>query len=145
MLKDNTIHSNTKDSFTKISLVRGALSTAGLKNLLDGHRPMPISNELTNIDGFTKRRQIQKSLNDEVSGTMTVVKILLKDDDVYYRDYDCGRLFQAVMEIFGKSLHYLVPHEIGRSDGIAVYNKIMEHLNGQSGRDADVARENVNE
>ena len=58
MLKDNTIHFNTKDSFTKIGLVRGALSMAGLKNLLDGHIPKQISNELTNIGGFTKRRQI---------------------------------------------------------------------------------------
>ena len=37
MFLSNRIKSTTKDSFTKISMIRGALSTAGLKNLLDGH------------------------------------------------------------------------------------------------------------
>ena len=51
MLNDNTIHSNSKDSLVKISLVRGALSTAGLKNLLDGHRPKPIAIDDINNSG----------------------------------------------------------------------------------------------
>ena len=38
MFMNNRIHDNTKDSFRKISMVRGGLSTAGLKNLLDSHR-----------------------------------------------------------------------------------------------------------
>ena len=34
----NTITIDCKDSFVRISMVRGALSTAGLRTMLDGHR-----------------------------------------------------------------------------------------------------------
>ena len=40
--KGNKITVECKDSIAKISMVRGALSTACLRNMLDGHRTQPI-------------------------------------------------------------------------------------------------------
>ena len=50
----------------------------------------------------------------------------------------------AVTEMFSHELRYLVRSEITNCDGVGMYLKIMEHLNGQRGRDADVAREDFN-
>ena len=141
MFNSNRIDSTSKDSFVKISMVRGALSTAGLRNLLDGHRLKP---QVTpnNIYGFSERSITTSRVIDEVTGAISEIEIMLEEDDTFYYSYDCGRLYQAVIEIFGKSLHYLVPIEIEANDGRKIYTKIMEHLNGQRGRDADIAREN---
>ena len=43
--------------------------------------------------------------------------------------------------MFHSDLRYLVPQEIENCDGVGMYAKIMEHLNGQRGRDVDVANE----
>ena len=136
----NTITIECKDSFVRISMVRGALSTAGLKTMLDGHRTQPISTPL-NVNGYRERSVVSKILIDDITGESRTISVLLEEDDMYCYEYDRGRLFQAILEIFHKTLLYLVPTEIEESDGVAVYNKIMEHLNGQRGRDADVARE----
>ena len=37
-----------------------------------------------------------------------------------------------------------MPQEIENCDGVAMYVKIMEHLNGQRGRDVDAAKEAIN-
>ena len=50
----------------------------------------------------------------------------------------------AVTEMFSPELRYLVRSEITNCDGVGMYVKRMEHLNGQRGRDADVAREAFN-
>ena len=136
----NTITIECKDSFVRISMVRGALSTAGLKTMLDGHRIQPISTPF-NVNGYRERSVVSKILIDEITGESRTISVLLEEDDMYCYEYDRGRLFQAILEIFHKTLLYLVPTEIEENDGVAVYNKIMEHLNGQRGRDADVARE----
>ena len=130
--KANRITIDCKDSFAKISMVRGALSTAGLKNMLDGHRTQPIST-LNNLNGYSARSVISKIETDIITGESKTKSILLEEDDIYYYDYDRGRLYQAILEIFHKSLLYLVPTEIEENDGVAVYNKIMNHLNGQRG------------
>ena len=46
----------------------------------------------------------------------------------------------TVTEMFHHDLRYLVPQEIEDCDGVGIYVKIMEHLNGQRGRDVDVAK-----
>ena len=109
MFKENKIHSNAKDSFVKISMVRGGLSTAGLRNLLDGHRKKPIAIPNVNLYGFSERSVQTKEITDEITGIIKTVEIMLEEDDIFYYDYDCGRLYQAVIEIFGSSLHFLVP------------------------------------
>ena len=93
------------------------------------------------MNGYTERSVINKIETDVITGESRIKPILLEEDDVCYYDYDKGRLYQAVLEIFHKSLFYLVPTEIEQNDGVAVYYKIMNHLNGQRGRDADIARE----
>jgi hypothetical protein len=45
-----------------------------------------------------------------------------------------------MMEIFDDSLYYLVKPEIKEKNGYKMYNKIMEHLNGQRAKDAERAR-----
>ena len=65
--------------------------------------------------------------------------IMLEVDDAYYYEYDKGRLFMAVTEIFHTDLRYLVPQEIENCDGVGMYVKIIEHSNGQRGRDVDIA------
>ena len=70
--------------------------------------------------------------------------IMIDEDDCFCYDYDCGRLYQAVIEIFGETLHYLVPKEIESGDGQGIYRKIMMHLNGQRAKDAENAREIFN-
>ena len=140
MFLSNRIKSTTKDSFTKISMIRGALSTAGLKNLLDGHRKQPVVTA-TNTFGYSERVIKTVRIVDEITGIGADVEIMLDEDDRFCYAYDCGRLYQAVLEIFGRSLHYLVPREIENNDGQQIYVKIMAHLNGQRARDADVARE----
>ncbi len=144
MLVNNKITSSTKDSFVKISLVRGGLSTAGLKTLLDGQRKEPVVTE-SNIYGYTERSITTCIVTDEFTGMSKSVQILLEEDDIFYFIYDCGRLYQAIIEIFGTSLHYLVPQEIEDSNGRGMYLKIMAHLNGQRGRDIDIAKENFNQ
>ena len=141
MFLSNRIKSTTKDSFTKISMIRGALSTAGLKNLLDGHRKKPVVTA-TNTFGYSDRVIKTVRIIDEITGIGADVEIMLDEDDRFCYAYDCGRLYQAVLEIFGRSLLYLVPREIEDNDGQQIYVKIMAHLNGQRARDADVAREN---
>ena len=136
----NTITIDCKDSFVRISMVRGALSTAGLKTMSDGHRVQPISSSV-NLNGYKERSVTSKTLIDDITGESKSISVLLEEDDVYCYEYDKGRLFQAILEIFHKTLLYLVPKEIEDNDGVAVYNKIMDHLNGQRGRDADIARE----
>ena len=138
----NTITIECKDSFVRMNpcMVRGALSTAGLKTMLDGHRIQPISTSF-NVNGYRERSVVSKILIDDITGESRTISVLLEEDDMYCYEYDRGRLFQAILEIFHKTLLYLVPTEIEENDGVAVYNKIMEHLNGQRGRDADVARE----
>ena len=143
MLVSNKITSSTKDSFVKISLVRGGLSTAGLKTLLDGQRKEPVVTS-DNIYGYSERSISTCVIIDEYTGVSKSVQILLEEDDIFYYIYDCGRLYQAIIEIFGTSLHYLVPQEIEESNGREMYVKIMAHLNGQRGRDIDIAKENFN-
>ena len=65
----------------------------------------------------------------EIIGITKTVEIILEEDDIFHYDYDCGRLYQAVIEIFGTSLHFLVPQEIEDNYGQGIYRKIMEHLN----------------
>ena len=139
-LKANKTTIECKDSFSKISLVRGALSTAGLKNMLDGYRIQPIST-LNNLSGYREGSVISKIETNVITGEIKTKSIFLEEDDVYYYDYDKGRLYQAVLEIFHKSLLFLVPTEIEENDGVTIYNKIMNHLNGQRGRDVDIARD----
>ena len=143
MLVNNKITSSTKDSFVKISLVRGGLSTAGLKTLLDGQRKEPVVTS-DNIYGYSERSISTCVIIDEYTGVSRSVQILLEEDDIFYYIYDCGRLYQAIIEIFGTSLHYLVPQEIEESNGRGMYVQIMAHLNGQRGRDIDIAKENFN-
>ena len=69
---------------------------------------------------------------------------MLEEDDIYYFEHDKGRLFMAVIEMFSHDLRYLVPKKIENCDGVAMYVKIMEHLNGQRGRDVDAAKEAIN-
>ena len=84
-------------------------------------------------------------LNDHLkSGQRRPITIMLEEDDVYYFEHDKGRLFMAVTEMFHTDLRYLVPQEIENCDGVGMYVKIMEHLNGQRGRDVDVAKEAFN-
>lgn len=140
MFLANRIHSTTKDSFVKISMVRGGLSTAGLKDLLDGHRTKPIISA-QNKFGYRERSISTITYNDENTGVEIVADIMLEEDDCFCYAYDMGRLYQAVIEIFGQSLHFLVPKEIEANDGQMIYKKIMQHLNGQLSIDAAVARQ----
>ena len=83
MLVNNKITSSTKDSFVKISLVRGGLSTAGLKTLLDGHRKEPIITEI-NMYGYSERSISTCIVVDEYTGISKPVQILLEEDDIFY-------------------------------------------------------------
>jgi hypothetical protein len=138
----NKITSMTPDSFRVIELLRGSLSTTGLETLLDGHRPKPVITE-QNPFGFTQRRIITVEVNNEC-GVMSTKEVMLDDDDIFHYKHDQGRLYHAVMEIFDKSLHYLVLDEIKTQNGFEIYVKIMAHLNGQKAHDADRARKRFN-
>ena len=63
----NNITIECKDSFVRISMVRGALSTAGLKTMLDGHRTQPISTSF-NVNGYRERSVVSKILIDDITG-----------------------------------------------------------------------------
>ena len=143
VFKDNKINSTCRDSFARISMIRGALSTANLRNMLDGYRTLPIVTE-ENIYGYTERRSIIGSETDFITGIIRPIRIMLEEDDIYYFEHDKGRLFMAVIEMFHHDLRYLVPQEIENCDGGGMYVKIMEHLNGQRGRDVDAAKEAIN-
>ena len=136
----NNIDAHCKDSFVRISMIREALSIAGLRNMLDGYRTQPITSA-SNPNGYSERVTMIGQETDNISGEITSIPILLEEDDFYCFEHDKGRLFLAVTEMFHKDLRYLVPHDIAKCDGVAIYVKIMEHLNGQRGRDADVAKE----
>jgi hypothetical protein len=139
----NRIYATTTDSFKRINMIRGALTTAGLKYLLDGHRKKPILSA-TNKFGYTERNIISVQSLDEKTGTMVMKDIMIDEDDCFCYDYDCGRLYSAIIEIFDDTLHYLVPEEIESGDGQEIYRKIMLHLNGQRAKDAENAREVFN-
>ena len=124
-------------------MIRGALTTAGLKYLLDGNRKKPIPSP-TNRFGYTERNIATVDSIDENTGRVVTTNIMINEDDCFCYDYDCGRLYQAVIEIFGDTLHYLVPKEIESGDGQGIYKKIMLHLNGQRAKDAENAREIFN-
>ena len=138
----NKITSITPDSFRVIELLRGSLSTTGLETLLDGHRPKPLTTE-QNPFGFTQRRIITVEVKNEC-GIVSTKEVMLDDDDIFHYKHDQGRLYHAVMEIFDKSLHYLVLDEIKIQNGFEIYVKIMAHLNGQKAHDADRARKKFN-
>ena len=143
VFKENKINSTCRDSFARISMIRGALSTANLRNMLDGYRKMPIVTT-NNIYGYSERRTVIGIETDFITGSNRSVDIRLEEDDVYYYEHDKGRLFMAVTEMFHDDLRYLVPQEIENCDGVAIYVKIMEHLNGQRERDVDAAKEALN-
>lgn len=138
----NKITSITPDSFRVIELLRGSLSTTGLETLLDGHRPKPVTTE-QNPFGFTPRKIITVEVKNEC-GVVSTKEVMLDDDDIFHYKHDQGRLYHAVMEIFDKSLHYLVLDEIKTQNGFEIYVKIMAHLNGQMAHDADRARKRFN-
>ena len=72
MLFANRIHANTTDSFIRISMIRGALTTAGLKYLLDGNRRKPIPSP-TNTFGYTERNIATVDSIDENTGVVVHV------------------------------------------------------------------------
>ena len=72
-------------------MVRGALSTAGPRNMLDGHRIQPISSP-NNLNGYRERSVITKIVIDGITGESKKKPVLLVEDDVYHYDYDKGRL-----------------------------------------------------
>ena len=139
----NKITATCKDSFAKISMIRGALSTAGLTSMLDGYRILPITSEL-NPFGYSEKRKCCGTETDPITGEVKIIEIMLDEDDVFCFNHDKGRLFMAVTEMFSPDLRYLVRSEITNCDGVGMYLKIMDHLNGQRSRDADVARESFN-
>ena len=143
IFSQNRITATCKDSFARISMIRGALSTANLRNMLDGYRTRPIIS-IANPCGYTERSSMIGSETDQITGVVRSITIMLEEDDVYYFEHDKGRLFMAVTEMFHTDLRYLVPQEIENCDGVGMYVKIMEHLNGQRGRDVDVAKEALN-
>ena len=58
---------NCKDSFVRISMIRGALTTAALKSMLDDHRVPPIVTE-NNPNGYKERSTMRINITDEISG-----------------------------------------------------------------------------
>ena len=103
VFKDNKINSTCRDSFARISMIRGALSTANLRNMLDGYRTLPIvTNE--NLYGYSERRSIIGSETDFITGIIRPIRIMLEEDDIYYFEHDKGRLFMAVIEMFHHDL-----------------------------------------
>ena len=143
IFSQNRITSTCKDSFARISMIRGALSTANLRNMLDGYRVRPVISS-ANPYGYTERSSMIGTETDHITGVIRPITIMLEEDDVHYFEHDKGRLFMAVTEMFHTDLRYLVPQEIENCDGVGIYVKIMEHLNGQRGRDVDVAKEAFN-
>ena len=138
IFKSHAITNTTIDSFKRINVIKGAISTAGLMTLLEGHRQKPIETA-DNEFGYSRRRKILVDfINDK--GTKDQKYVYLENDDTYLYTFDNGRLFQAMMDIFDENLHYLVSPEIINSDGRGMYVKIMAHLNGQRSKDADKAR-----
>ena len=97
-----------------------------------------------NLYGYSERRSISVNETDFITGLVRPIQIMLEEDDIHYFEHDKGRLFMAVIEMFNHDLRYLVPKEIENCDGVAMYVKIMEHLNGQRGRDVDAAKEAIN-
>ena len=138
IFKTHAITNTTSDSFKRINVIKGALSTAGLMTLLEGHRVKPIETE-DNEFGYSRRRKVLVEYITD-TGAKDTKYIYLENDDTYLYTFDNGRLFQAMMDIFDENLHYLVPTEIINSDGRGMYVKIMAHLNGQRSKDADKAR-----
>ena len=93
----NRIHADTKDSFMKISMIRGSLTTAGLKYLLDGHRKKPVPSA-TNKFGYRERCIQTIQTIDETTGLPISTEIMIDEDDCFLYDYDCGRLYSAIIE-----------------------------------------------
>jgi hypothetical protein len=136
---ENRINDTTTDSFIRINMIRGAMTTAGLQYMLDGNRKKPRPTP-TNKFGYTERSITSAETIDEETGLLEMTDILIDEDDCFCYDYDRGRLYSAILEIFGSTLYYLVPREIREADGRGMFNKIMAHLNGQRASDADSAR-----
>ena len=124
----NKITATCKDSFAKISMIRGALSTAGLSSMLDGYRVKPITSEL-NPFGYSEKRRCHGTETDPITGEVKNIEIMLDEDDMFCYNHDKGRLFMAVTEMFSHELRYLVRSEITNCDGVGMYTKIMDHLN----------------
>ena len=79
-------------------MIRGALTTAALKSMLDGHRTSPTVTE-NNPNGYKERSTMIINITDEISGEKHQETIFLEEDDIYCFDHDKGRLYQAVLEI----------------------------------------------
>ena len=67
MLLANRIHASTTNSFLRISMIRGALTTAGLKYLLDGDRKKPIPSPTNRFD-YSERNILTVDSIDENTG-----------------------------------------------------------------------------
>ena len=89
----------------------------------DPMKPHKFTVDMIIVQPNTVRTYYKDTYN--ITGEIRTKAVLL---DVYCYEYDKGRLFQAILEIFHKTLLYLVPTEIEENDGVAVYHKIMDHL-----------------
>ena len=68
-------------------MIRGALSTANLRNMLDGYRTRPIVTD-ENLYGYTERTSMIGSETDHITGLVRPVRIMLEEDDLYYFEHD---------------------------------------------------------
>ena len=87
VFSQNRINATCKDSFARISMIRGALSTANLRNMLDGYRTRPIVTD-ENLYGYTERTSMIGSETDHITGLVRPVRIMLEEDDIYYFEHD---------------------------------------------------------
>ena len=78
----NKITATCKDSFAKISMIRGALSTAGLTSMLDGYRVSPVTSEM-NPFGYSEKRKCSGIETDPITGEVKKIEIMLDEDDVF--------------------------------------------------------------
>ena len=79
--------------------------------MLDGYRKCPIRTS-DNVYGYSERQSMIVNESDPITGVTRQVTIMLEEDDSYFFNYDKGRLYMAVTEIFHHDLRYLVPQEI---------------------------------
>ena len=89
---------NCKDSFVRISMIRGALTTAALKSMLDGHRTSPIVS-VNNPNGYKERSTMHVNIVDEISGETHQGTIFLEEDDIYCFEHDKRRQYQETCDI----------------------------------------------
>ena len=123
------ITTNSTDNKRKIDTFLNNMRSAGLYTLVIGTRKVPICTD-DNPNGY-----IPRVLRDRADP-----KSVENHDDIFHWQHDSQRTFMLCMEFFDQTLHYHCKDEISSSDGVSMYDKLMNVVNGRFLRDIERTR-----